>query len=78
MANYRGWGAVLILLGICIVIEIFVNAMTLGSYKLAANRVIIFGTLALAGFLLIGGLVVFFNLADKIFTEPRPKYRKRG
>jgi len=78
MASYKGWGAVLILLGICIVIEIFFNAITLGSYKLEANRVIIFGTLVLAGFLLIGGLVIFFGFADNIFTEPRPKSRKRG
>ena len=78
MANYRGWGAVLILLGICIVIEIFFNAMTLESYRLEANRVTIFGTLALGGFLLVGGLVIFFGLADYIVTELRPKSRKRG
>lgn len=78
MASYKGWGAVLILLGISTVIEVFINAVTLGSYKLEANRVIIFGTLVLAGFLLIGGLVVFFGIADNIFTEPRPKTRGRA
>jgi hypothetical protein len=78
MTGYKGWGAVLILLGISIVIEIFFNALTLGTYNLEANRVTIIGTLVLAGFLLIGGLVVFFGLADNLLREAHPKSRRRG
>jgi formate hydrogenlyase subunit 3/multisubunit Na+/H+ antiporter MnhD subunit len=78
MADYKGGGTVLILLGIGVLIEIFFNVATIGSYRLEANRVTIIGTLALAGFLLAGGLVVFFGFLDNFLREPHPKSRRSG
>jgi hypothetical protein len=73
MAGFKGWGVVLILLAVCILVEIFFNAATIGSYELEANRVTIIGTLVLAGFLLIGGILAFFGLLDNVLIEPRSK-----